>query len=311
MSPDASATRPSDRPAITEEIAAELARLELATRRLVRDLSAGDYASAFRGRGIEFQDVREYQPGDDVRTIDWRVTARLGTTYLRRHHEERELTLMLLVDESGSAQVGSRRRTRAELAAQVAAVLALTAARSNDRVGATFFSNGIDRYVEPRKGRRHALRVLADLLRERDAHRATASRSTTNLAGALDQLDPLLPRRAVVIVLSDFYSRDFSFPLARIASRHEVICIQLTDSVEHTLPDAGLVRLRDPESGRVHLLDSGDPRVRQLVAERRGAFDRALEHEVHAAGAEYLKLDAAEEYGEALVGFFRRRGRRS
>ncbi len=302
---------PSSGPAISEEIAAELARLELATRRLVRDLSAGDYASAFRGRGIEFQDVREYQPGDDVRTIDWRVTARLGTTYLRRHHEERELTLMLAVDESASGQVGSRRRTRAELAAQVAAVLALTAARSNDRVGTTFFSDGIDRHVEPRKGRRHALRVLADLLRQRDAHQDRARRPATNLAATLDQLDPLLARRAIVILISDFYSRDFSFPLARIASKHEVICIQLTDSLEHKLPDAGLVRLRDPESGRIHLLDSGDPKVRQLVAERRGAFDRALEHEVHAAGAEYLKLDAAEEYGEALVGFFRRRGRRS
>ena len=128
---------------ITDEIAEEVRRLELATRRLVRDLSAGDYASAFRGRGIEFQDVREYQPGDDVRTIDWRVTARLGVTYLRRHHEERELTMLLLVDESASAQVGSRRRTRSELAAQVAAVLALTAAHANDRVGAAFFSDGL------------------------------------------------------------------------------------------------------------------------------------------------------------------------
>lgn len=305
-SPDSATTAST---VISEEIAAELARLELATRRLVRDLSAGDYASAFRGRGIEFQDVREYQPGDDVRTIDWRVTARLGTTYLRRHHEERELTLMLAVDESASTQVGSRRRTRAELAAQVAAVLALTAARSNDRVGATFFSDGIDRHVEPRKGRRHALRVLADLLRQRDAE--APRRTTTSLAATLDQLDPLLPRRAVMVIISDFYSRDFSFQLARIASKHEVVCIQLTDSLEHRLPDAGLIRLRDPESGRIHLLDSGDPGVRRLVAERRGAFDRALEHDVHAAGAEYLKLDAAEEYGEALVGFFRRRGRRA
>ena len=159
---------------ITDEIAEEVRRLELATRRLVRDLSAGDYASAFRGRGIEFQDVREYQPGDDVRTIDWRVTARLGVTYLRRHHEERELTMLLLVDESASAQVGSRRRTRSELAAQVAAVLALTAAHANDRVGAAFFSDGLGRMVPPKKGRRHALRVLGELLAaraERSHHR--------------------------------------------------------------------------------------------------------------------------------------------
>ena len=289
---------------ITDEIADEVRRLELATRRLVRDLSAGDYASAFRGRGIEFHDVREYQPGDDVRAIDWRVTARLGAPYLRRHHEERELTVLLLVDESASAQVGSRRRTRAELAAQVAAVLALTAAHANDRVGAAFFSNGLGRIIPPRKGRRHALRVLAELLAAR------AHGPATDLGAALDALEPLLPRRVVLVILSDFYTSGYQLPLARLARKHEVICMQLRDPLEHALPPVGLIRLRDPESGAIVTVDAGDPAVRQQVAKRRAHFDEVLSHDLYANGSELVRLDASGDFAEPLVAFFRRRARR-
>ena len=289
---------------ITDEIADEVRRLELATRRLVRDLSAGDYASAFRGRGIEFQDVREYQPGDDVRTIDWRVTARLGVTYLRRHHEERELTMLLLVDESASAQVGSRRRTRSELSAQVAAVLALTAAHANDRVGAAFFSGGLGRMVAPRKGRRHALRVLGELLAAR------ADGATTDLGAALDALEPLLPRRVVLVILSDFYTSGYQLPLARLARKHEVICMQLRDSIEQALPAVGLVRLRDPESGVIVTVDASSVAVREMVAERRARFDETLAHDLYASGSELVRLDASGDFAEPLVAFFRRRARR-
>ena len=289
---------------ITDEIADEVRRLELATRRLVRDLSAGDYASAFRGRGIEFQDVREYQPGDDVRTIDWRVTARLGVTYLRRHHEERELTMLLLVDESASAQVGSRRRTRSELSAQVAAVLALTAAHANDRVGAAFFSGGLGRMVAPRKGRRHALRVLGELLAAR------ADGATTDLGAALDALEPLLPRRVVLVILSDFYTSGYQLPLARLARKHEVICMQLRDSIEQALPAVGLVRLRDPESGVIVTVDASSAAVREMVAERRARFDESLAHDLYASGSELVRLDASGDFAEPLVAFFRRRARR-
>ncbi len=289
---------------ITDEIAEEVRRLELATRRLVRDLSAGDYASAFRGRGIEFQDVREYQPGDDVRTIDWRVTARLGVTYLRRHHEERELTVLLLVDESASAQVGSRRRTRSELAAQVAAVLALTAARANDRVGAAFFSDGLGRMVPPKKGRRHALRVLGELLAAR------ADGTSTDLAGALDAIEPMLPRRVVLVILSDFYTSGYQLPLARLARKHEVICMQLRDSIEQALPSIGLLRLRDPESGAIVTVDASSAAVRELVAERRARFDATLAHDLYASGTELVRLDASGDFAEPLVAFFRRRARR-
>lgn len=295
-------------PFLDSDLADEVERLVLASRRLVRDLSAGDYASAFRGRGIEFQDVREYHPGDDVRAIDWRVTARMGITYLRRHQEERELTMVLLVDRSGSTAVGSRRRTRAQLSAQVAGVLALAAAQANDRLGAAFFDARLEHYVEPHKGRRHALRIIADLLAQ--GRNPSPAGAATDLAAALTQLELLLPRRAVLIILSDFRSPDFSHPLARIANTHDVVCIQLVDQLESALPPVGLVRLRDPETGLQRIVDAASPAVRAHIAEQAAAFDRTLHHDVNAAGADLLRLDAGEDIGEPLVAFFRRRARR-
>ncbi|HEX5634321.1 MAG TPA: DUF58 domain-containing protein, partial [Gemmatimonadales bacterium] len=220
----------------------EVRRLELATRRLVRDLVAGDYASAFRGRGLEFSEVREYHPGDEVRSIDWRVTARLGVPYVRRYEEERELTLILALDASASGHVGSRLRTKAELAAEVAAVLALAAVRHHDRIGVAFLTDRLEHFVEPRKGKRHALRVISDVLSRRgDARR-------TDLGGALTGLELALPPRAVLILLSDFQADGYGIPLGRIAAKHEVVAIQLSDALEQALPDAGLVELWDPES---------------------------------------------------------------
>ena len=210
----------------------------------MRDLFAGEYPSAFRGRGIEFAEVREYQPGDDVRTIDWNVTARLGVTYVNG------------TTRSGSSPSCSwwtrapRRRSAAGAAPGRArrrggAPCWPSAARANDRVGAAFFTDGLGRMVPPRKGRRHALRVMSELL-------APAPRADTDLAAALDALEPMLPRRVVLVILSDFYTSGYQLPLARLARRHEVICMQLRDPIEQALPPVGLVRLRDPESGEHH-----------------------------------------------------------
>lgn len=282
----------------------EVRRLELATRRLVRDLVAGEYASAFRGRGLEFSEVREYHPGDEVRSIDWRVTARLGVPYVRRYEEERELTLVLAMDASASARVGSRLRTKAELGREVAAVLALAAARHHDRVGAGFFTDRLEHFVEPRKGRRQALRVVSDLLGW------TPRQDVTNLEAGLLELEGALPPRAVVIVLSDFQADGFEIPLARIARRHEVVAVQLTDALEQSLPDAGLVELWDPESGLSWTVDSADPTVREMLRARQHAFNDRVMKQVLSSGADFLRLDASQPYAEPLVGFFRRRARR-
>lgn len=282
----------------------EVRRLELATRRLVRDLVAGNYASAFRGRGLEFSEVREYTPGDEVRSIDWRVTARLGVPYVRRYEEERELTLVLAVDASASAQVGSRLRTKAELASEVAAVMALAASRHHDRIGAAFFTDRLEHYVEPKKGRRQALRVVSDVLGWRPAS------GQTNLEAALLELEAALPPRAVVILLSDLQADGFEIPLARIARRHEVVAIQLTDALEQSLPDAGLVELWDPESGLAFTVDTSDPEVRELLRAQQWQFNERVQKQVLSSGADFLRLDASQPYAEELVGFFRRRARR-
>jgi len=282
----------------------EVRRLELATRRLVRDLVAGDYASAFRGRGLEFSEVREYTPGDEVRSIDWRVTARLGVPYVRRYEEERELTLVLAVDASASAKVGSRLRTKAELASEVAAVMALAGARHHDRIGAAFVTDRLEHYVEPKKGRRQALRVVSDVLGWQPAN------PHTNLEAALTELEAALPPRAVVILLSDLQAEGFEIPLARIARRHEVVAVQLTDALEQALPDAGLVELWDPESGLSFTVDTSDVEVRELLRAEQRAFNARVQKQVLSAGADFLRLDAAQPYAEPLVTFFRNRARR-
>jgi uncharacterized protein (DUF58 family) len=286
-----------------EEATHEVRRLEITTRHLVRDIMAGEYSSAFRGRGVEFAEVREYQPGDDIRTIDWNVTARLGSAYVKRYLEERELTILFLADVSASGGFGSRRRTKGELAVEVAAVLALAAARNNDRVGVAFATDRIEHYVTPAKGRRQALRVISDLLSY------TPRSPETDLARALTELEPVLRRRAVVFLLSDFLASGYGSALARLARRHDVIGVQVADPRERELPDVGLVTLWDPETDTWRIVNTGDGRVRQRFRERAERWDRELGQTFSESGADLLRLETGEPYADALIGFFRRRER--
>jgi uncharacterized protein (DUF58 family) len=284
-----------------EEVTREVRRLEITTRHLVRDIMAGEYSSAFRGRGVEFAEVREYQPGDDIRTIDWNVTARLGSAFVKRYLEERELTVLFVADLSASSRFGSLRRTKSDLATEVCAVLALAAARNNDRVGAVFATDQVEHYVAPRKGRRQALRVISDLL----AFRPT--RPGTDLGAALAYLEPMIRRRAVIFLISDFLSTGYEPPLARLARRHDLIAIQLTDPRERELPDVGLVTLWDPESGSWRVVNTGDEGVRARFRSRAAAFDAALERRLAESGADLLRLETGRTYAEPLLAFFRRR----
>jgi uncharacterized protein (DUF58 family) len=284
-----------------EEVTREVRRLEITTRHLVRDIMAGEYSSAFRGRGVEFAEVREYQPGDDIRTIDWNVTARLGSAYVKRYLEERELTVLFVADLSASSGFGSVRRTRGQLTVEVCAVLALAAARNNDRVGAVFATDRVEHYVAPRKGRRQALRVISDLLTVRPAG------TGTDLGRALTYLEPILRRRAVIFLLSDFMGAGYEPPLARLARRHDLIALQLIDPRERELPDVGLVTLWDPESGTWRVVDTGDAQVREHFRHRSAAFDTGLERTLREAGADLLRLETGQSYAEPLLSFFRRR----
>ena len=284
-----------------EEATREVRRIEITTRHLVRDIVAGEYSSAFRGRGVEFAEVREYQPGDDVRTIDWNVTARLGAAYVKRYHEERELTVLFVVDLSASGGFGSRLRTKGELGAEVAAVLALAAARNNDRIGALFFTDRVEYRLAPAKGRRHVLRLISDLLAFRPAG------SGTDLAGALAELEPTLRRRAVIFILSDFMATGYQTVLARLSRRHDVVGLQLVDRRERELPAAGLVTLWDPETDQWRRIDTGDESLRAYFARRAGEFDRGLAQGLRERGADLLRLETERPYAEPLLSFFRRR----
>lgn len=286
-----------------EEVAAEVRRLEITTRHLVRDIVAGEYSSAFRGTGVEFAEVREYLPGDDVRTIDWNVTARLGSAYVKRYLEERELTVLFLVDYSASSAFGTRVRTKRGLAVEVAAVLALAAARSNDRVGAVCFTERAERYVPPRRGRRQVLQVISELVGFEPGHRGTS------LAAGLEFLASVLRRRAVVFVASDFMGEGYGGALEQLARRHDVIALQLVDPRERELPPVGLAALADPESGGWRWVDTDDPRVRERYRATGAEFDATLERALRRSDVDHLRLETGRSYAETLLAFFRRRER--
>jgi uncharacterized protein (DUF58 family) len=286
-----------------EEVMHAVRRIEITTRHLVRDIVAGEYSSAFRGRGVEFAEVREYQPGDDVRTIDWNVTARLGSAYVKRYLEERELTVGFVVDVSASKRFGSRHRTKGDLATEVCAVLALAAARNNDRVGALFFTDRIEQMIPARKGRRHVLRIISDLLSFEPAG------SGTDLTAALTYLESVLHRRSVRFVVSDFMASGYRSALGRLARKHDVIAVQLVDPRERELPNAGLMTLRDPESGAWRYVDTGSEAVRSAFRNRMAEFDLDLEQGLRERGADLVRLQTGCSYAEPLLAFFRRRER--
>jgi uncharacterized protein (DUF58 family) len=286
-----------------DEVMREVRRLEITTRHLVRDIVAGEYSSAFRGRGVEFSEVREYQPGDDTRTIDWNVTARLGSAYVKRYLEERELTVLFVVDASASEQFGTRLRTKHSLAIEVCAVLALAAARNSDRVGVVWATDRIERFVPPQRGRRHALRVINDLLAFEPAG------TGTDLGAALRFIEPVLRRRAVIFLVSDFLTSGYQSALERLARRHDVIALQLYDPRERELPDLGLVSFYEAESGTWQLVDTGRTATRELFERRAADFDHSLQQDIRRRGADLVRLETGRPYAESLIAFFRRRER--
>jgi len=283
--------------------AADVRRLEMLSSHLVTSIFAGAYRSVFRGRGIEFEEVREYQPGDDIRSIDWNVTARCGRPFVKRFVEEREMTVMILLDQSASLACRTPRRAKSSLAAEICALLAFAAVRSNDRVGLITFTDRIERYVPPAKGSRHAQRVVAALLQ-------APGGQGTDLAAALGYLERVQRRGSLVFVVSDFLAADFRLPLAAVARHYEVIAVSLTDSSDEQLPAVGLLRVSDPERGTRHLVDTAAAelreRYRQLAATRRGQISQVLAD----TGVEHLIVDSAVPPLQALGRFFHGRRQR-
>jgi uncharacterized protein (DUF58 family) len=291
---------------LSPEIRKKIRSIEIRTSRMVSDVLAGQYRSAFKGRGMEFEEVRPYLFGDDVRSIDWNVSARVGEPHVKVFREERELTVMLAVDLSGSLSFGTRAQLKRELVAEVAATLAFSAIRSNDRVGMLLFTDGIEEIVPPRKGTRHVLRIVRDLLAFEPKGRGT------DIARALDELDATLSKRSVVCVVSDFLADGddrWEASLARLRRRHDVIPIVVADARERELPDVGIIDLEDLETGEVVAFDTASRWVREgwseVAAERNEARDRLFRK----AKAEPLVLETGADFLDRLRAYFLRRDR--
>ena len=289
---------------VPPEVLRQVRLIELRTRRLVNSLFAGEYRSIFKGHGMEFAEVREYMPGDEVRSIDWNVSARMGKPFVKRYIEERELTVMLAVDLSGSSQFGTVSRFKAEMATELAAVLTMSAVRNNDRVGVLLFTDRIEHVVPPGKGRRHALRIIRDVLVHEPVGKGT------NIGAALEYLNRLLPHRAIVFVISDMIDPGLERPLKYLSQRHDVVVAPLEDPSEWVLPDVGVARFVDPETGQVVSVDTSDRRVREGFAKASQAERLARRQLLRRLAIDEVPVNTKDGYLEALLRFFRARGTR-
>ena len=296
----------------TREILRKVRQIEIRTNRLVTDTLAGQYHSVFKGRGMNFDAVREYTPGDEVRTIDWNVTARAGRPFVKKFVEERELTLTLMVDVSASGDFGSGAQSKRELAAEIASVLAFSAVRNSDKVGLILFSDQIELYVPPRKGRRHVLRLVREVLGFKPRHRGT------NLVRALDFVNDVIGRRAIVFLLSDFQTghqssesvADLRRALRQTNRRHDLVAMPIEDIREQTLPDVGIVALEDAETGELIELNTSLPAVRKRFAEITHDRAKQLQRTLNAEAVDALRLSTDQPYVAPLMTFFKNRSRK-
>lgn len=318
---------------LTSEILGRVREIQVRTGRQVADVLAGEYVSVFKGRGVEFDEVRPYVPGDDVRTIDWNVTARMGEPYIKRYVEERQLTLMLMADVSASQDFGSVSRSKREATAELCALLAFSATRNDDKVGLALFHSDIEQYIPPRKGQKHALRVVREVLAHGDEgagvadgssqglfskwrdfvssrRRPRAPRESTDLRFALEFFMQVTKGRTICFVVSDFLDEGFEKAMIVANRKHDVIAVLVTDPSELELPDVGLVALRDAESGETRIVDTSSKAFQTEVHERTQTRVRDLGRRFAAVGIDFIHVDAAGDVIDPLVRFFRMRSLR-
>ena len=326
---------------LTSEILGRVREIQVRTGRQVADVLAGEYVSVFKGRGMEFDEVRPYVPGDDVRSIDWNVTARTGEPYIKRYVEERQLTLMLMADVSASQDFGSVSRSKREATAELCALLAFSATRNDDKVGLALFHSEIEEYIPPRKGQKHALRVVRDVLahsdeqnrrarveasgastsnlidrlraqwsRVRAGRRPRRAREATDVGFALEFLMRVTKRRTICFVVSDFLDDDFDRAMVAANRKHDVIAVLVTDPNELDVPDVGLVALRDAETGEARVVDTGSSAFRDEARARADSRVRGLAQRFASLGIDFIHVDAAGDVIDPLVRFFRMRERR-
>ena len=318
------------------EIVRQVRRIQLTTGRQVADVLAGAYVSVFKGRGVEFDEVRPYVPGDDVRSIDWNVTARFGAPYVKRYVEERQLTVMLLVDVSASLDFGSAHRSKREAAVELSALLAFSAIHNDDKVGLLLFHREVDEYIPPRKGQKHALRVVREVLaRGRDDAATTRSRQPatlgrrslarfaallrnrqrrarrdTDIAAALEFCRRVLPRRAILFLVSDFVDHGYLSALSNANRKHDVVAVRVTDPREAAIASGGLMTVEDAETGARRLVDTGSTAFRNAMREDAVRRADALERDLRSVGIDLVTIDAAQPVIQPLLRFFHMRERR-
>lgn len=286
-----------------KELFKKIRQIEIRTKGLVEDVFGGEYHTAFKGQGIEFAEVRPYQFGDDIRSIDWNVTARTGETYIKKFEEEREQTLMLVVDISGSEHFGSQYKFKREIAAEISAIISFSAIKNNDKVGLILFSDEVELYVPPKKGQRHVLRLIRDLY----AHEQRSY--GTNISVALNRVLHALKRRSIVLLISDFFDEDYERPLRAVSSRHDTIAVHMHDPREEDLPAVGLIDLTDAETGETITMDTGSARARQAYTRDAAVHQEKTVELLKRARVDRVSVHTDEGYVEPLIQFFRRRNK--
>ncbi len=289
---------------IPKELLKKIRLIDIKTRKSVNDIFAGEYHSVFKGRGMEFSEVREYQFGDDIRSIDWNVTARMGSPYVKIFEEERELTVMLLVDVSSSGEFGTSNQLKREIALEICALLAFSADRNNDKVGLLMFTDRVERFIPPKKGKSHVLRILREILVFKPKQRKT------DLNEALNYLNRVLNRKAIVFLASDFIDEGFEKPLAIAARKHDLIPIVVTDPREENMPSMGLVELEDAETGEIILVDTSDFFLQKEFTERVSESDVKRKKTFSSVGLDAIEVYTDKPYIEALERFFNKRSLR-
>ena len=286
---------------IPKEVLQKVRQIEIRTRSVVESVLSGEYQSVFKGRGMEFSEVRTYMPGDDIRSIDWNVTARMGEPYVKKYVEERELTVMLVVDASSSGSFGSVKQFKDEIAVELCALLAFSAIKNNDRVGLIIFTSEVEKYIPPKKGKNHVLRVIRELLYFKPEKKGT------NIAEAIGYLNRVQRKKAVVFCVSDFLDSGFEAPLRVASHRHDLIAITLTDPRELTLENVGLIELQDPESGRTMLVDTRSKVVRESFHKEAVKRAEKLRTFFKVHGIDEIPVLTEADYIEPLIKFFKKR----
>jgi uncharacterized protein (DUF58 family) len=285
----------------TSDLLKKVRKIELKTRGLSNHIFAGEYHTAFKGRGMAFSEVREYQPGDDIRTIDWNVTARFNTPFIKVFEEERELTVMLIIDVSGSKNFGTQKQMKQELVTELSAVLAFSAIQNNDKIGVIFFSDKVEKFIPPKKGKSHILRIIRELIAFEPENKGT------DIGEALRYFNNVIKKRAVCFVISDFMGDNFEAPLKIANKKHDVVTIRINDKREEELPDIGLIQMKDAETGEVKWIDTGNKSIRQNYKKNYLRNKEEVNQLFKNSGVDTIQLRTDMDYIKPLIQFFKRR----